>query len=193
MALLIDGYNLLYVSGFLGRRRGPGTLARARAALLNYLAATLTPEQLPRTTVVFDSRQTPWGGAAVTLHRGIQVRYAVGFAEADDLIEQLIQQDSAPRRLTIVSSDHRLQRAARRRRAMAVDSEDWLESVRRRAAASRDDAMGDEPPRDRVLSETEIEAWLEHFGDLSDSSQSTAEEADRPFPADYGDDLVGDP
>ena len=33
-------------------------------------------------------------------------------------IEELIRKESAPRRLTVVSSDHRVQRAARRRKAM---------------------------------------------------------------------------
>ena len=199
MALLIDGYNLLYASGFLGRRRGPGGLARARNALLNFLAATLSPAQVRRTTVVFDSRQAPLGGVAAATHRGIRVRFAVGFAEADDLIEVLIREDSAPRRFTVVSSDHRLHRAARRRRAVAVDSEDWLARLERRAWRKQNVAAVAETPRDRVLTEGEIQAWLKHFGvdvdevsEDSDSPDKAAETDDGPFPPDYGDDLVAE-
>lgn len=199
MALLIDGYNLLYASGFLGRRRGPGGLARARSALLNFLSATLSPAQVRRTTVVFDSRQAPVGGVSLATHRGIQVRFAVGFAEADDLIEVLIREDSAPRRLTVVSSDHRLQRAARRRRAVTVDSEDWLARLERRAWRKQNVAEVPETPRDRVLSEGEIQAWLKHFGADVDEVTEDSEAADKPaetdcgpFPPDYGDDLVAE-
>ena len=199
MALLIDGYNLLYASGFLGRRRGPGGLARARGALLNFLSATLSPAQVSRTTVVFDSRQAPLGGVSTATHRGIQVRFAVGFAEADDLIEHLIQENSAPRRLTVVSSDHRLQRAARRRRAVAVDSEDWLARLERRARSTHDAAEVPKTPHDRVLTDAEIQAWLEHFGVDSEDSVQAAESGDKPFPTDcgpfppdYGDDLLAE-
>ena len=55
MPLLIDGYNLVHVAGILGQGVGPGSLQRSRLALLNFLAESLTPGELPHTTVVFDS------------------------------------------------------------------------------------------------------------------------------------------
>ena len=71
-------------------------------------------------------------------HRGITVRFAAQYEEADELIEELIRADSAPRRLVVVSSDHRIQRAARRRRAKAVDSDVWYaELVRARRERQR--------------------------------------------------------
>ena len=49
--------------------------------------------------------------------------------EADTLIEEMIQRHSAPKQLTVVSSDLRLQTAANRRKAVAVDSENWLDGL----------------------------------------------------------------
>ncbi|MFW5835236.1 MAG: NYN domain-containing protein, partial [Pseudomonadota bacterium] len=111
--VLIDGYNLLHATGILARGIGPGTLERARMALLGFLAASLEPEQLPRTTVVFDAADHPPGLPREVEHRGLKVLFAAGYADADTLIEQLIRRDSAPRQLTVVSSDHRIQRPAR--------------------------------------------------------------------------------
>ena len=84
---------------------------------------------LATATVVFDARQAPPGLPRELSHRGITVRFAAGYESADELIEQLIQRDSAPRRLVVVSSDHRLHRAARRRKAQAIDSDQWYEQT----------------------------------------------------------------
>lgn len=57
---------------------------------------------------------------------GLDVVYAGANQEADDVIETLIARDSAPRRLLVVSTDRRLVRAARRRRAQSISSEAFL-------------------------------------------------------------------
>ena len=58
--------------------------------------------------------------------------------DADTVIERLVAADSAPKRLTVVSSDHRLQRAAHRRKATAVDSDVWFAQLLRDRAARLD-------------------------------------------------------
>ena len=93
MSLLIDGYNLLHATGIMGRGMGPGGLERSRLALVNFLAASLEPEELPQTTVVFDAHNAP-GLSEVVEHRGIRVRFASKHASADELIEELIRADS---------------------------------------------------------------------------------------------------
>lgn len=137
MSLLIDGYNLLHLSGVLGRGRGPGYLERGRLALLNVLAESLDEEQRRRTTIVFDAKDAPRELVAATKHQGMFVRYAVEHADADELIEQLIDADSAPRQLTVVSSDRRIQQAARRRGAKAAASVAWWEELLRARARQR--------------------------------------------------------
>ncbi len=76
MALLIDGYNLLNAVSILGRGRGPGGLQRAREAMLNVLAESIPPDEVPRTIVVFDASESPWGSARALLHKGLRVQFA---------------------------------------------------------------------------------------------------------------------
>jgi uncharacterized protein len=164
MSLLIDGYNLLYVVGIARPKGGVGSLERSRMALLNFLAASLTPQDLPQTTVVFDAHQSPPGMPAVMEHHGLKVRFAAKYDDADSLIEELIRQESAPRRLTVVSSDHRLQKAARRRRARAVDSDAWYAEVTRERRA-RQKAMPPGAERPAVpLLEEDVNYWVRQFG-----------------------------
>ena len=168
MSLLIDGYNLLNAVGIVGRGVGPGGLERSRRALLNFLAESLDPEEVARTTVVFDAADAPPGLPRVTEHRGLTVRFAAKYADADSLIEELIQAESAPRRLTVVSSDHRLHRAARRRRARAVDSDVWYAEVVRRRPDRRQSPRA-APAKPHVpLSEEDVARWLEQFGGESE-------------------------
>jgi uncharacterized protein len=168
MPLLIDGYNLLNVAGVMARGRGPGTLERARQALLNVLVESLPADEVPHTTVVFDASESPWGLARQLDHRGITVLFAAKDEDADTVIEELIAADSAPKRLTVVSSDHRIQRAAKRRRAIAIDSDIWFAGLMRdRAARSRPpsaDPTIDAPKPDGPFAPGEVEHWLRIFG-----------------------------
>ncbi len=205
MPLLIDGYNLLNVAGILTRGVGPGTLQRARLAMLNFLAESLPPEEIRRTTVVFDAQDPPPGLPRTLNHRGLTVRFALADEEADDLIERLILEHSAPRRLTVVSSDHRLQRAAHRRRARAIDSDLWYAEVVRGRQERHQATKPSARPAVPLLSE-DVEYWLRQFGGesalqalIDEESRKPAPktkespddkpEIENPFPPGYGEDL----
>ncbi len=168
MPLVIDGYNLLNVAGILARGRGPGSLERARQALLNVLVESLPPEDVPRTTVVFDASNSPWGVAKQLEHRGIKVIFAAKEEDADTVIEDLIAADSAPKRLTVVSSDHRIQRTAKRRRATAIDSDLWFAQLMRDRASRQKspaaDPSVDVPKPSGPFAPGEVEHWLRTFG-----------------------------
>ncbi len=163
MPILIDGYNLLNVAGVPVPVRGKATLEKARLALLNFLAESLDPEEVPRTVVVFDAHDPPWGVPRETRHKGLLVLFATREADADSLIEDLIRADNAPRRLTVVSSDHRIQRAARRRRARAVDSDVWYAEVVRARQQRNRPAEGPQRPAGPLLEE-DVSYWLKEFG-----------------------------
>lgn len=191
MALIIDGYNLLHGSGILGRGRGPGSLERSRAALLNFLAESLSDEVLSRTVVVFDARDAPRGLPRTVQHRGLTVRFAEGSGEADELIEELIKANSSPRRLTVVSSDHRLHRAARRRNATPVDSDQWYHQiVQQRITRARSSATPPKPAG--PISDVEVRFWLRQFG-LEDEDSKDQENGGAdvisPFPPGYAEDI----
>jgi len=189
MTLIIDGYNLLHGSGILGSGVGPGGLERSRTALLNFLAESLDEGELAGTTVVFDAREAPPGLPRLVQHRGITVRFAEPGSDADQTIEELIAADTAPRRLVVVSSDHRLHRAARRRRARAVDSDKWYaEVLRRRIDRSRrqtPQARPSGPP-----GEGEVRFWMRQFGLEADAEPSPGDAPPgSPFPPGYGEDV----
>jgi hypothetical protein len=185
MTLLIDGYNLMHAAGVVAGGAGPGGLERSRLALLNFIAESVPSETLAVTTVVFDAAGAPPGLPSTLSHRGLVVRFAAGYEDADALIEELVLADSAPRRLLVVSSDHRLHRAARRRRAKAIDSDRWYAAMlrrRKRPPPARDsDALKTAAP----LSEGEVEFWLARFGDETLQRQAGDEQI---FPPGYAED-----
>src|SRR3954465_3525471 len=129
MALLIDGYNLLNVTGIFAEA-GLGTdLHRTRLALLDFLAASIDRRERRETEIVFDAAGAPPGLPRQLMHGGITVHFAQRHSEADEMIEELLEECAAPRNLLVVSSDHRVQRAARHRGASFVDSEEWYRDV----------------------------------------------------------------
>jgi len=160
MAILIDGYNLLNATGVEGV--GGGTeLERARRGLLNFLASVLSEDELAGTTIVFDAQGAPPGLPRSERFSGISVLYAREYAEADDLLEELIARDHAPRQLLVVSSDHRLQRAARRRRATPIDSDVWVSQLEMRRHRSPRP-----PPQKPSPSPEQADSWLAEFSDV---------------------------
>lgn len=167
MRILIDGYNLMYAVGLLGKRLGPDRFRKARQRFLSALARALSPVDAHQTTVVFDAATPPDEFPAVTAFQGITVVFAVGDENADARIEQLIARHPAPKSLTVVSSDHRVRQAASRRKARALSADaflDQLESSRRPAPP----AAAAEPVRERTLSAGESAYWQQVFADVED-------------------------
>lgn len=194
MALLIDGYNLLNVTNIFAEA-GPGTeLHRTRLALLQFLAVSFTDRERKSTTIVFDAAGAPPGLPETVRHEGITVRFARGYPNADEMIEDLLDNYRAPKSLLVVSSDHRVQRAARQVGASFLDSDLWyaerLALVRKRRAAS--DEAAAKPSGD--LTPGELEYWLTQFGatatDQPKGKRSAKKPVDDPFPPGYADDLI---
>jgi predicted RNA-binding protein with PIN domain len=165
MPLMIDGYNLLHASGILPRRVGPGGLERSRTALLNFLVETLPDKERAATTVVFDAGKPPVLVPRSLVHHGITVRFAVDYTSADELMEELIAKCPTPKRLTVVSSDHRLHRAAKRRKATPIDSDVWHRQIVRERMARLTKTQTEETKPDGPLSDVEVQFWLKHFSE----------------------------
>jgi predicted RNA-binding protein with PIN domain len=169
---IIDGYNLMHAAGLARRKYGPRQLERCRALLLAWLGKHLTEAERERTTVVFDAAEAPPGLPRQLTAAGITVLFAATGKDADDTIEELIAAHSAPRQIRVVSSDHRLQRGAQRRRGMFCDSEDFVQELTRRGPVkaesppqrSEPPSTSEKPPTD--VSETETELWLRVFGQI---------------------------
>ena len=111
-------------------------------------------------------------------HRGLSVRFAAQQEDADTLIEELILADTSPRRLTVVSSDHRLQRAARRRKARAVDADVWfVEAIRHHRQQQESDSTPAVRPPVPLLEE-QVQYWLRQFGGQDALHRVEAEQPD---------------
>ena len=163
MALLIDGYNLLHVTAIVGH----GGLRSSRESLLRFLAAAIDPRERPQTTIVFDAAEAPPGLARTLVYEEMTIHFSSDYDNADELIEELIAAHNVPRSLLVVSSDHRLQRAARRRKAPFIDSDVWFaEALRNRARNRRPIPKAAKPIEN--LSVEEIDYWLSQFGDLEE-------------------------
>jgi uncharacterized protein len=164
MSYVIDGYNLLHAMGLLRGRVGPKGLEKARLGLLGLLRAVYGDESTT-VTVVFDAANAPPDAPEEEEYQGIHVRFAVQQEQADDLIEKLIRHDSAPGQLTIVSDDHRIQRAAQRRHCSVSGCAqylEWLEQHRRERRRESPQAS----PKPEHLSEEETQHWLREFASL---------------------------
>jgi predicted RNA-binding protein with PIN domain len=165
---LIDGYNLLHALGVLHGRVGPGGLEKARLRLLGLLRATCGDEA-SEVTVVFDAAKAPRGAPSEQNFEGIRVVFAVGKDEADDLIEELIRRSATPQRLTIVSDDHRLQQAGRRRDCAVLGCMEFLDHLERR----RPTRPPQSPEKSEQLTAQETQHWLAEFADLADDPDLT--------------------
>ena len=130
MKILIDGYNLIFECGLHGKRINSASLANARMGLLQTIKKRVANELHKETTVVFDAKRQPLSGQQEReSYGGIEVLYSVNYPDADELIELLIKKHAAPKQLLVVSSDHRLQKAALRRKSKTIDSGDWYDQI----------------------------------------------------------------
>ena len=154
---LIDGYNLLHASGVFGTV-GRTSLEASREALLDWLGEVLSEAQRQRTTIVFDAREAPPGLPRSGKKHGMQIHFAPRGCEADEMLEELIRDHTTPRALMVVSSDHRIQRAARRRRAKSMDSDRWVAELRHLPHPDPPAADHREAP-----SPEDLQSWLDEF------------------------------
>ncbi len=142
---LIDGYNFLHAAGMIPRSVGPGTLQRSRRYLLRFLERRLTLPERTNTTVIFDVHQTKDRIAPEESFAQMTIINAVDYPDADTCIEELIAKHSAPKQLVVVSADHRLHRAAHKRKSTPIDSEEFFEFLNSRLSCpARNESNSDE-------------------------------------------------
>ncbi len=147
--LIIDGYNLMHASGLGRSSYGPGDLERCRNRLLKQLEYSLDESAAADAIVVFDGQSTSASEAALNSPPSINVRFSPTGSDADTEIETLLRTHSSPRQILVVSSDHRLHKAARSRKAQCLDSEDFWQLIQTDTGTSklsRTDRHSDRPP-----------------------------------------------
>jgi predicted RNA-binding protein with PIN domain len=157
---LIDGYNLLHAMGWAPKPGGI-SLERSRLRLIDWLASSLGAQSAD-VLIVFDA--VHGRGQTETVHHGIRIEFSVG-QTADDLIESLIAGYQPPAQLTVVSNDHRIQQAARRRGVNAWtcgEYVDWLTTKKPTTAPSIAAKATEKPD---LPTSQEIDDWLQRFRD----------------------------
>ena len=181
MDLIIDAYNLIFQCGLEGSKRTPASITNSRRRLIHLLSSLLPTEQIAHTTVVFDAKRLPKQEPQIESRKhGIRILFAVGYESADEMIEELIAAHSHPKDLLVVSSDHRIQNAATRRKAKAIDSDVWLDKIEnqhaRGASPTKNNMTGpvkQTPTTKRVDSEIKSLDWNAEFG--VDNQQASEE------------------
>ncbi|MCE5327793.1 MAG: NYN domain-containing protein [Planctomycetaceae bacterium] len=152
MPFLIDANNLMHAlasAGVLVGREG--------------LAKLLAPLALKdRVHVVFDGARPPLHVAQQIDAAGVQSTFCPA-GPADAMIIKAIALDSAPRRLTVVSTDHEIRAAAHHRRCIVITSEDFAAALVHSGTPAA--AEEDEPQeKTKGLTQAQTRAWLKEFG-----------------------------
>ena len=127
--LVIDGYNLMHAAGLGRSEYGPGELERNRQRLLSRVAVVLDDQIAADAVVVFDAHLAVPRASdedQPPARSPLAVRFSRDGRDADAEIELILDSHSSPRQILVVSSDHRLHKAAARRKARCIDSEDFL-------------------------------------------------------------------
>ncbi len=158
MRYLIDGYNLAHKITLPAGKVGPARLDAARSELLALIAAG-HGDAVNTVTVVFDTKRSR-NIEAEQVIRGIDVRFAIG-EEADDMIERLAHAHTSPKQLTVVSDDHRVQAAGRRRGSRILSCQEYLDELdgMSRAMLHREP----QPEKPATTSPSDAAEWLAAF------------------------------
>jgi predicted RNA-binding protein with PIN domain len=193
--LIIDGYNLMHVTRFKPRGNNDGELKRCREGMLALLATHLPADRYRRITIVFDSGRAPCHLPDQFNWQHINVCFARDENSADDLIAIMIQQAVNPTQLVVVSSDHRVQVAARRRRATGLDSDRWFDAVLEQEftghGTQTNQPTNSESKASSTMSKEDLDEFREAMKDPIEieaaKDDEAADEFENPFPDGYFD------
>lgn len=176
MTLLIDTYNVLHVMGVL-----PPELAGLN---VHGLAGLIRTSRYGRrkSRLVCDGTAVELDKKPDDLPRTITTHFAGPTREADDVIREMIEQSSSPKRLLVVSSDRAVRTAARKRRCRVLDAPTFLRHIAEDAAKAlqRDRSSRPFGP----LTTKQVEQWIRHFklaeDELAIPTSSTEQRSAQP-------------
>ena len=153
---IIDGYNLLWSVHKVDSDWQDITDVQLCRLISQYLKAVRRPGE-----IIFDGvgppDKTPFDSTT-----GVDIVFSGTSTDADSIIEARIKVDTAPKRLTVVSSDRRIRSAARARKATSVKSEQfWQELVRQLNSRS---STAEPSEKRQGLDQAQTGQWLKYFG-----------------------------
>ncbi|MCE9592058.1 MAG: NYN domain-containing protein [Planctomycetes bacterium] len=151
MPLVVDCYNVLH-------QTMPASMAGLdEDGLCRALARSLWAGQT--ITVVCDGAPKPHLARESPV-AGVELVYAGKSRSADAWIMEMIQRESAPRRLTVATSDREIQKAAKRRGAKVIPAEELIRTLS--IQGPKGGGRGGKPSG--PLSEDEVARWMREFG-----------------------------
>jgi len=174
--LIIDGYNLLHNAGLGRPRNAPGEFEKARNKLLKRLQTGLSEAERAHTSVIFDAQFSEHPDRRPLHLYGMRVLFSPHGRQADDLIEILLSSHPAPQQVMVISSDHRLQRAARHARATSLSSDAFLvelderQSKKNAAESALHETHSPAFDRSHKPAAADVEHWLQAFGEIDVNS-----------------------
>ena len=154
MSLIVDTYNVTHVVGIL-----PPDLAGIDTLGLIRL---ISHSRYQREKVILVCDGIPHENAPRGRYGPLNVRYAGSNRLADDLIKELVRASSTPKRLTVVTLDQEIIRAAKKRRCKTLGSDDFLKQLAFDHLNQTDPHAAPRP--EGPLGPGEIEDWTHHFG-----------------------------
>lgn len=173
--LLIDGYNLLHNAGLGHGKLRAGEFERARDRLLRRLSSHLSEAERAQTTIIFDAQYAEHADRRPLNLYGMTVIFSPRGRQADDLIEILLAAHRTPRQVLVISSDCRLQRAARHAHAEFMSSDSFLVELDERKSNLGDHPACHFPAQTvsarkaalpEVIADADTDRWLQEFGEI---------------------------
>jgi hypothetical protein len=155
MQIIIDGHNLLWAAANIEEDKTITDVALCRI-LDSYFGLTRQNGE-----IIFDGTGPP-NKAEFNNTNNLLVTFSGRSCDCDTVIEHRILDSTAPKLLTIVSTDRRLRDAASARKVNSIKSEDFWDEVKKQLNKRK---PGKEPPGKRGgLTESETQLWLKTFG-----------------------------
>ncbi len=153
---IIDGYNLLWSVHKVAVHSEEMSDVHLCRLIGRYLRIIGNEGQ-----VVFDGIGPP-DKTPFSYVSGVEVIFSGSGTDADSFIEAKISSDTAPKRLTIVSSDRRIRKAAGLRKAASVKSEQFWRSVVK--VLSKQVKVQEPAEKRQGLDQAQTGQWLKYFG-----------------------------
>ncbi len=160
--LILDCYNLLHTTM-------PQPLAgldeRGLIALLAAGQSRRRGRGWGAVRIVCDGVEKPHAPTTLSVS-DVELVYAGPGVTADEVIVNMIEADTSPRQLVVVSNDRQIQKAATRRRARAMSCESFIGELARMAGLLSRPIRGDAPLP------TDADYWMREFGLAEADSQT---------------------
>ena len=178
MALIVDGYNVIFAMVRHPLRYDSGECERLRTELLERLERyrTLTREEI---TVVFDGG--PGGAHLARLQHfgGLTVIFSDPDSDADAEIKRLVRESTGARELRVVTDDRTITAQVKRFRAKTSSTDDLLRKMERAEKRSGDEAEQADPSyKFTGPADYEVDDWVAAFGEVDEEEFEEEEEDD---------------